>query len=125
MGQPLDLGKMSIDELWDLYQQTREVLATKIKTEKQELDRRLGSLHPTSTRAQTRRPYPPVLPKFANPDAPDEVWSGRGRKPRWVADKLSAGLALKDLSIVPPQSAHCRDPEFNRLNKTSSPARRH
>jgi len=125
MGQPLNLKKMSVDELWDLHQQTCEVLATKIEAEKRELERRLGSLLRTPTSAQKRRPYPRVLPKFANPDAPEEVWSGRGKKPRWVADKLSAGLALKDLSIVPSQNGHCDDPEFNRFNKTTSPTGRH
>jgi DNA-binding protein H-NS len=103
MGQLRNLEIMSIDELWGLHGEICEVLAAKIKTEKQELDRRLVSLSSGSSQAKARRPYPPVVPKFANPDAPQEVWSGRGKKPRWVTEKLSAGLALEDLTIVPPQ----------------------
>jgi DNA-binding protein H-NS len=91
---------MSIDELWELHESVSEVLAAKINAEKQKLERRLVSLHPTVNQRRTRRPYPPVLPKFANPDAPAEVWSGRGRKPRWVAEKLSAGLPLEHLAIA-------------------------
>ena len=32
-----------------------------------------------------------VAAKFANPDNPSETWSGRGRKPRWLAARLKAG----------------------------------
>jgi DNA-binding protein H-NS len=103
MGQTTKFDAMSIDELWGLHGKISQVLAAKINAEKEELDRRLVSLRPATNQERTRRPYPPVLPKFANPDAPQEVWSGRGRKPRWVTEKLSSGLALEDLSIVPTQ----------------------
>lgn len=96
-----ELVSMSIDDLWELRQQVSEVLATKLIYEKQELERRLDVLSAVAKQPQPkrRRAYPPVFPKFANPDAPSEVWSGRGKKPRWVVEKLSAGLALQDLSI--------------------------
>jgi len=122
MGQPRNLERMSIDELWVLHEKIGEVLATKIKVEKQELDRRLVSLHQVTDQTKARRPYPPVVPKFANPDAPEEVWSGRGKKPRWVTEKLSAGLALADLSIVPSQPTQVRGVEMIRFNKASSRA---
>ena len=48
---------------------------------------------------KAHRPYPPVVPKFANPDEPSQVWSGRGKQPQWVTEKLASGLALEDLSI--------------------------
>ena len=32
-----------------------------------------------------------------NPENPDETWSGRGRRPRWVNDALAAGRTLDDL----------------------------
>ena len=103
MGHLRNLEAMSIDELWGLHEKMREILAAKIKAEQQQLNRRLVSLRSIADQDKTRRPYPPVVPKFANPDAPGEVWSGRGKKPRWVAEKLSSGLALEDLSIVPSQ----------------------
>jgi DNA-binding protein H-NS len=105
MADAPNLETMSIDDLWELHQKVGEVLEAKIKAEKQELDRRLISLHPLENQTRVRRPYPPVVPKFANPDAPEEVWSGRGRMPRWVTEKLSSGVALADLSIVPLQGS--------------------
>jgi DNA-binding protein H-NS len=32
-----------------------------------------------------------VAAKYAKPDNPSETWSGRGRKPRWLAARLKAG----------------------------------
>jgi DNA-binding protein H-NS len=40
-----------------------------------------------------------VAAKYRNPDNPAESWSGRGRKPKWVADKIAGGKSLDDLLI--------------------------
>lgn len=40
-----------------------------------------------------------VAPKFANPNNPDETWSGRGRAPKWMADHLAAGGSKDDCLI--------------------------
>lgn len=34
---------------------------------------------------------------YVNPDNPNETWSGRGRRPRWVNDALAAGRTPEDL----------------------------
>ena len=36
-------------------------------------------------------------PRYRNPDDPDDTWTGRGRRPRWVIDHLEAGVSLKSL----------------------------
>src|SRR5690349_6072236 len=40
-----------------------------------------------------------VSPKYRNPDNPSETWAGRGRKPKWVQDRLDQGTPLDDLLI--------------------------
>jgi DNA-binding protein H-NS len=105
MRQLRDLEASSIDELWKLHETVSELLTAKMRAEKEKLEDRLRLLPTATDLPRTRRPYPPVLPKFANPDAPQEVWSGRGRKPRWVAEKLSSGFELKDLSMAAPQKS--------------------
>src|SRR3569623_810953 len=40
-----------------------------------------------------------VKPKYSNPANADETWSGRGKRPRWVAAALAAGKKEKDLLI--------------------------
>ena len=40
-----------------------------------------------------------VAPKYANPQNRSETWTGRGRKPLWVAAHLKKGGTLDDLLI--------------------------
>jgi DNA-binding protein H-NS len=40
-----------------------------------------------------------VAAKYANPDDPSETWSGRGRKPRWLAARLKAGDRIEKFLI--------------------------
>jgi len=96
----MDLSSKSIDELWTLHTKISEILATKMHAEKAELERRLQALRGAAdTSTKGRRPYPPVLPRYKNPDNPNQLWSGRGKRPHWVSEKLASGLGLQDLSI--------------------------
>ena len=40
-----------------------------------------------------------VAAKYANPDDPSQTWSGRGRKPRWLAARVSAGDRVEKFLI--------------------------
>lgn len=46
-----------------------------------------------------------VAMKYHNPDKHTDVWSGRGRKPKWVEDKLAQGRKLEDLLISQSEPA--------------------
>src|ERR671914_564796 len=37
-------------------------------------------------------------PKYINPDNPDQTWSGRGQKPKWLKEALKEGLTLEELA---------------------------
>jgi len=41
----------------------------------------------------------PVQPKYRNPENSENTWTGRGRRPIWVEQSLSAGKTLEDLLI--------------------------
>ena len=100
MSLPANFASMSVDELWEIYEEISKLLEAKILAEKKMLEGRLNSLPPAKTdRLKAHRSYPPVVPKYANPDDPSRVWSGRGKRPQWVTEKLASGLALEDLSI--------------------------
>jgi DNA-binding protein H-NS len=36
--------------------------------------------------------------KYRNPDNPNETWTGRGKRPKWLNDALASGKSLDDLS---------------------------
>ncbi len=40
-----------------------------------------------------------VKPKYRNPERPSETWSGRGKKARWLSEKLAAGAKLEDFAV--------------------------
>jgi DNA-binding protein H-NS len=107
----LDLEAMDFDELWLLHEELTKILAEKIRVEKRKLEQRLAQLNreeqigeapvlPAQQKAdRPRRKYPKVLPKYFNPSAPFETWSGRGKQPRWFVEALRSGHKLEDLRI--------------------------
>jgi DNA-binding protein H-NS len=101
-----NLKSLSIDELWMLHETVAATLAERIAAEKKVLEERLrllGKTHVEHTvrASRHRRPYPPVLPKFRNPDEPSETWAGRGKQPRWVRKQLRSGKRMDDFRIEP------------------------
>jgi DNA-binding protein H-NS len=111
----LDLEAMDFDELWLLHEQLTQILSEKISAEKLELEKRLAQLNRAEPIADAkssssdkhidrppRRKYPKVLPKYCNPSAPEETWSGRGKQPRWLVAALQSGHRLEEFRIVEP-----------------------
>jgi DNA-binding protein H-NS len=95
-----DLAALSVDQLWRLRAEIERLLSSKIETEKRKLEQRLAQLEGrTEPKKRTRRPYPTVRPKYRNPERPSEIWSGRGKQPRWVRAQLASGKKLDDLLI--------------------------
>ena len=37
--------------------------------------------------------------RFCNPADPQQTWSGRGKRPRWLKDALAAGARLDDFKV--------------------------
>jgi DNA-binding protein H-NS len=116
MARKLSLEAMDFDELWLLHEEVTKVLAEKISVEKRELEKRLAQLNraeqisetaSSSGEASTDRPkrkYPKVLPKYCNPSAPAETWSGRGRQPRWLVAALQSGHKLEEFRLPDSES---------------------
>jgi DNA-binding protein H-NS len=96
-----ELNGFALDDLWLLHGQVSEILEQKIKRQKLLLEQRLGRLRAPERRPdpQQRRPYPPVEPKYRNPEQAAETWSGRGKQPRWLVEQLKKGRLLDDFRI--------------------------
>jgi DNA-binding protein H-NS len=122
-----DFKSMSTDELWALHEEIATRLAAALTAEKSVLENRLRRLRGIETQHATddakssdakssdtkssgakssgtkslteRRPYPPVVPKYRNPERPSETWAGRGKKPRWLAAQLKSGKRIDDFRI--------------------------
>ena len=99
-----ELERMSADDLWKLHIEIGQALAVRLTAEKDLLEERLKQLEassPFERRVATsdRRHYPPVFPKFRNPDDPSETWAGRGKQPRWLAKQLRSGKKIDEFRI--------------------------
>jgi DNA-binding protein H-NS len=91
-----EFERMDADDLWSLHVKVTQLLQQKIQQEKLQLEERLKQLQiPVSG----RRPYPPVLPQYRNPDEPSETWTGRGNQPRWLLAQLKSGGRIEDFRI--------------------------
>lgn len=45
------------------------------------------------------RPKKQYKAKYQNPDNPNETWTGLGKHPRWLRDKLAAGEKLEKFKL--------------------------
>jgi len=91
-----ELERLSTDDLWSLHVEVSRCLQQRILSEKLRLEERLKLLAAPSP---GRRPYPPVSPKYRNPDEPAETWAGRGKRPRWLVAQLRSGKRIDDFRI--------------------------
>lgn len=119
MARKSDVDKLSYDQLIALKAKVDKALEAK-KTEhvgqvraqiQAQLEKAglsvaevLGHDVPTSSSPSSHKQRGPakgskVAPKFRNPKNPDQTWSGRGLKPRWLQEALDRGQKLESFKI--------------------------
>ena len=80
-----NFASMSVEELWEIYEEISTLLEAKMLAEKEMLERRLISLHPAKTdRLKARRPYPPLRPRIHH-----SLYEAIGRPPDCFGGKAS------------------------------------
>jgi DNA-binding protein H-NS len=119
MSKKLNLDAMSVDEMWHLHEEISRLLSVRLTSEKRQLEKRLAQLRREKEMRQSeqadtpsvksapraRRKYPRVFPKYRNPKQPSETWSGRGKRPRWLADALQEGHTIEEFVIRDGETA--------------------
>ena len=100
-----DPTKMSLKELQELELKVKKVKLSMQERSRSELRHKLESMAAQAGfklsdlfggRGGKGRK---VAAKYANPDDPSQTWSGRGRKPRWLAARLRAGDRVEKFLI--------------------------
>ena len=102
----VEFDRMNTDDLWSLHIEVSQLLQKRIQQEKLRLEERLKFLR---TPVSGRRSYPPVTPKYCNPDQPSETWAGRGKQPRWLVAQLGSGKRIDDFRIQVRQKRQISD----------------
>ncbi|WP_300068759.1 H-NS histone family protein [uncultured Ruegeria sp.] len=103
----MNLEKMSRKDLLELRGSVENALVNAEKRERQEAlmaaekaAAAFGfSLSELSSDAPRGAKGTKAKPKYRNPAAPEQTWTGRGRKPQWIHDALKAGADISDLEI--------------------------
>jgi DNA-binding protein H-NS len=54
---------------------------------------------PSTVKRRKGRTLKPVAVKYRHPEQPALTWTGRGRKPHWVAKWLDEGKTLETLAV--------------------------
>lgn len=102
----VDLNSYSLKELKELQAQVVKAIASfedrkKLETlaKLRELARADGfQLEELTSMTSTRKRAPSAV-TYANPADPSDTWSGRGRKPRWFIEAMTAGKSREDLLV--------------------------
>lgn len=103
-----DLTALSLDQLKNLQKDIEKAInsfeARRLAHARQELEAKAKELGVSLAEILGSKPAKgakaAVSAKYRNPKNPEETWSGRGRKPRWlVVAMTSVGAKLDDFLI--------------------------
>ena len=102
-----DLSGMSLDELKSLKKDVESAIAgyedrrrkEALAAAKEAASQAGFSLDELVGRKRTRKSPKAAAPKYAHPENPELTWSGRGRRPAWIAEGLAQGKSLEDYLI--------------------------
>ena len=103
-----DLATLSLAELHTLVTQAQRELAERQKQERRHVMAEIKALadsvglevnfkeeEPASGSLRGRK----VAPKYRNPHNPEDTWTGRGLKPRWLAELVEQGRDIDEFRI--------------------------
>ena len=102
----LDLNAMSLAELKRLQKDVAKAIAdyearkmAEARAALEEKARDLGYSLAELVGASIGRKRTAGVPKYRHPENPNVTWTGRGRRPKWVAEHIAAGKPIEALEI--------------------------
>jgi len=98
---------MSLKDLLELETKVQTAITTAKERERNELKQKIEELASDSgfsveelfTRGRGSLKGRTVAPKYINPDNKAETWTGRGRKPKWLVEKIANGADIEEFAI--------------------------
>lgn len=101
----IELSELSIDKLRQLSKEVEKELRRKQAEERKKIYAQMKDLaasvgmtvnevleNESRKRAQSQA-------KYQNPENPEQTWSGRGKRPKWLQEALRQGKRLEDLKV--------------------------
>ena len=109
MADSIDLSDFSKEELIKLLNKAQKEMEKKQKTYFSDVRKELEQLARSKTGMSAeqvlffdvkRKQSKTVgVPKYRNPNNPDQTWTGRGKRPGWIRDAVKKGASLEDFAI--------------------------
>jgi DNA-binding protein H-NS len=103
----MDLSKMNRDDLRTLQKQVAKELESRERQQKEDAIRKIQQIAAeagisledvTGTRRGKKKTSAEA--RYRDPDNPSNTWAGRGRKPKWLEEKLGKGKNIEDFAVV-------------------------
>jgi DNA-binding protein H-NS len=101
------IDKLSYAELLELQARVEDTIAARRAEEQAKLREKVAemaaeaglSLDEVISKNGKDRKRGKVAIKYRNPKDPSQTWTGRGRKPLWLAAELAAGKSLEKFAV--------------------------
>lgn len=102
----MDLSKLTYSELESLIENAKKEIVVRRQQEKEEAIKKIHSIAEQTgfsleelMASKAVKKKSKVKPKYHDPSDNTKTWTGRGRKPRWLAAALDEGKSLEDFLI--------------------------
>ena len=107
----IDLSSYSVEELNELVEKAKMEVAIKEQNRVQEIRSQMEKLASDlnmsvdevmrfDVKKKKTGSKPASKVKFRNPNNPEQTWTGRGKRPRWLQEALDKGAHLEDFAIA-------------------------
>lgn len=109
----MDISKLTTKELQELLKRAQGAINERKQQEKSKLLdditkiaskrgyslRELVSKAPRSVKGKRAQVRKPVAVKYRHPQQANLTWTGRGRKPHWVTERVAKGKTMEALAV--------------------------
>lgn len=104
------VDKLSLKELIELEAKVAKAISAAREKERNELKRKMAEMAETHGFSVTElfgggrgarggKSKAVGIARYANPDDRSDTWTGRGRKPNWLLERLKKGAKLDDFAL--------------------------
>lgn len=101
------LNPLSVAELQSLIAEAEAAIAAQLRDQRRSAIAKMRELA-ASVGIEfeiIEKPFPrarrssPVVPKYRNPANPEQTWSGRGKRPKWLTEAIDSGADMSTMEI--------------------------
>lgn len=96
-----DYKSLAFDELRSLHREIGALIAQRRHEALEQLKQQIAVLgfSVDDLTPKKRKSTAGSAAKYRDPETPDNTWSGRGKQPAWLRDKLDQGHALEEFAL--------------------------